>query len=414
MEDPQHHPAAAPEVIGDRYELGEPIGEGTFAVTLRAHDTSTAKGTGNSAGRWPSPAGIPKELGMDASRFDRLARGLAAGRDSRRRLLARAGGAFVVGLGLVSPPVAAQEDKDKDKGNGPACRGEGHPCEGNQTCCAGLTCVPSGPGAADRCTAGTTAECAGDCPATEQVVMVVDVDIDVEADCAYSGETKRTTCTFTAAASEGAVASVAVPESLLCAEVVGGDYDEVDLGANARPKGKAKGLKSKKTEDGRAVVTLELVGEVTVAATATYWCETDGAVLFPVTGPGLSCAEAEAPLADDVSDSTGAVVVQTYACDVAADAPAIDWFAACGAPTAAATFRLSRPDGEDWVEVATEPTDAEGLCRFGQRPPGTYRLEQTEGAWCHAESDSVDERGDVVVQAGARATVWVFHCAAAK
>src|SRR5215211_8406713 len=201
--------------------------------------------------------------------IDDAAKMLATG-ISRRRvlgLLARglAGGA----LGLAGLPMAAaaqqgntkdkDKDKDKDKGNGPSCREEGHPCEGNQTCCDGLTCAASGPGAAKRCTAG----CEGDCPAEEPAVVVVDVDIDVEADCAYSGEMRRTTCTFTAAAGTGDVASVAVAEALLCAEVVGGDYDEVDLGANARPKGKAKGFKSKQAKNGAAVVTLELDGEVT-------------------------------------------------------------------------------------------------------------------------------------------------------
>jgi hypothetical protein len=32
------------------------------------------------------------------------------------------------------------------------CRQAGHPCEGNQTCCAPFVCVVSGPGTAERCT----------------------------------------------------------------------------------------------------------------------------------------------------------------------------------------------------------------------------------------------------------------------
>jgi len=39
----------------------------------------------------------------------------------------------------------------------PACREEGHPCEGNQVCCEGLICVEGGgQGAAARCEPGTT------------------------------------------------------------------------------------------------------------------------------------------------------------------------------------------------------------------------------------------------------------------
>ncbi len=45
------------------------------------------------------------------------------------------------------------------------CRGEGHPCEGNQTCCDGLVCKVSGPGAAERCTACPSGQiaCANEC-----------------------------------------------------------------------------------------------------------------------------------------------------------------------------------------------------------------------------------------------------------
>jgi hypothetical protein len=64
------------------------------------------------------------------------------------------------------------------------------------------------------------------------------------------------------------------------------------------------------------------------------------------------------------------------------------------------------------VDVAAQSAAADGICRFGGLPPGIYRLEQTNGDWCHAESNSVNEQGDVIVEAGALATVWIFHCAA--
>jgi hypothetical protein len=348
---------------------------------------------------------------MNDPAIDRLAR-LFAGDHSRRRMLGLvAGGALsLVGLPLAT---AAKQDKDKnkdkDKGNGPGCRGEGHPCEGNQTCCEGLTCSASGPGAASRCTAG----CAGDCPQSEPVV-VVDADIDVEADCVFAGKSNTTTCTFTAAAGTGTVSSIALPASALCTEVVDGDYEDVDLGANVRPTGTATGLKSTKSEGGSAVVTLVLAGEVAVAATATYWCETDGAVLVPVTGPGLSCEAPMTPTADDVSDSTGAVVVVTYACDVADADADIDWFDTCTTQGEAMTFRLSRTEDGTPDAGETQPTDGDGRCSFRQLRPGTYQLESTDDAWCHAESDSVDDQGNVLVRAGKRATVWVFYCTAAS
>ena len=344
---------------------------------------------------------------MDANRFDSIARTLAAA-TSRRQIVARlargaAGGALALAGGVRA-------------GAQPGCREEGHPCEGNQTCCEGLTCAPSGPGAADRCTAA--AECEGPCPQT--TVALAGEGFRVEADCAFAADAGQTTCTFSAFAATEAggtsVVSVALPEAQLCAEIVGGDFEEVDLGPNGRGKGKGKrkGFKSKKADEGRATVTLVLVGEVTTGATATYWCETGADLVVPVPGPGLDCEVAEPTPLDDISDSTGAIVVLAYACEAAAEGTDVDWFGKCGEATAGAPFRLSRSDGGQLVEVDTQATDQEGLCRFGQLEPGTYRLEQTDSIWCHAESDSVDERGDVVVKAGARSSVWIFNCEAAK
>jgi hypothetical protein len=60
-----------------------------------------------------------------------------------RRVLRVAGAALAGGLLLASfaAPAWAQ----------PACRQIGHPCEGNQECCRGLSCVVTGPGNAERC-----------------------------------------------------------------------------------------------------------------------------------------------------------------------------------------------------------------------------------------------------------------------
>src|SRR5215217_5705930 len=109
---------------------------------------------------------------MEHEHFDRIARAMAAG-VSRRSMLRRAAGSAMtsplglLGIGAAEAQGNSDKDKDKDKdkkdkGNegdqgGPGnsgCRGEGHPCEGNQVCCAGLTCGQSGPGNALRCSAG--------------------------------------------------------------------------------------------------------------------------------------------------------------------------------------------------------------------------------------------------------------------
>ncbi len=258
---------------------------------------------------------------MSAAQLDAAARILASGLPRRQvfSLLARtlAGGAVVA---VTSSEARAQ----------PGCRREGHPCEGNQTCCPGLTCAKSGQGSARRCTAGGTTECKGDCPTAQPDVIVVGTDIDIEADCAYSGEMQRSTCTFSAAGT-GNVESLIVPRDILCAGVDGGDFEEVDFDVNAQPSG--TGLKSTRQEEGAAVVTIELDGEVTTAATATYWCETDLGELVPVTGPGLRCEGNPAPTAVDVSNNSGAVVVYAQSCDVASANADVAWFDVCQVPT---------------------------------------------------------------------------------
>lgn len=46
---------------------------------------------------------------------------------------------------------------------GATCRGEGHPCQGNQKCCGDLVCVAgSGSGAAKRCAKKQDPTCAGE------------------------------------------------------------------------------------------------------------------------------------------------------------------------------------------------------------------------------------------------------------
>jgi hypothetical protein len=337
---------------------------------------------------------------MSARRFDDAARILASGLPRRRviGLLARTAAGGTAAL-VSASRVSAQ----------PGCRREGHPCEGNQTCCAGLICTESGPGAARRCTGAKTTGCEGGCSTAEPKVVVVGTDIDIAADCSYSGEMRRTSCSFTATAEDGNVASLTIPQDIFCAAIVGGDVEKVEFGPSDRPTG--AGLQSTRQENGAAVVMVELDGEVTTAATATYWCDTGDGELVPVTGPGLRCAEHVAPTATGISQSTGAIVVRAYSCDVASDNSEVAWFDICRVPISQATFLLARLNGRNEDDTESQSVDAEGVCHFGNLLPGTYRLTQSDGDWCHAESNSVDDQGNVVVTAGEEAIVWIFYCA---
>jgi hypothetical protein len=115
-----------------------------------------------------------------------------------------------------------------------------------------------------------------------------------------------------------------------------------------------------------------------------------------------------------VSTLTGAVVVHTYTCDAANPGADMAWFDACQAPITQVTFQLAPSYSEDPGAVVTQTTNADGTCRFGDLPPGVYHLEQKLGEWCHAESDSVDDQGNIVVTAAEVATVWIFVCVATE
>ncbi len=82
---------------------------------------------------------------MDDKRFDEFVKQIGAGSEGRRSFLKRTVGGALAGLVALRGGQAVAQ---------PGCRREGHPCEGNQECCAGLVCVGRvgpGPGVAKRC-----------------------------------------------------------------------------------------------------------------------------------------------------------------------------------------------------------------------------------------------------------------------
>jgi hypothetical protein len=258
-----------------------------------------------------------------------------------------------------------------------------------------------------------------------QVVVVQPApDLKVTVGCLADAGAGRSTCVFAGVAPAGeAVAGIAVPEATVCARVVAGDFARAGI-ADGDAQASAPGDAATWYTTGSAyrgpayvsnghpnVLTLVLDGTVTTTGTATYWLRTANGV-GAAPGPGLRCAPAQGNTTN-LAAATGSIVIQTFACDAGtktADAATLDWFAACPAPVAGATFELTALDGDNQGRQRRETAGDDGVLRAGDLTPGHYQVVQIGANWCHAESDSVDDQGRVVVAAGQRASVWIFDC----
>jgi hypothetical protein len=131
-------------------------------------------------------------------------------------------------------------------------------------------------------------------------------------------------------------------------------------------------------------------------------------------GDVLTCIFFNVP--DDLTDSTGAIKVTKYVCDLPGNKrPAnFDWFANCSIETDGVKFTLSVLQGGKYVPKSTGLTNADGILSFGNLKPGTYQLKEVGADWCHAESDNVNPQGNLIVKAGQRTNVWIFNCVPTK
>ena len=125
-------------------------------------------------------------------------------------------------------------------------------------------------------------------------------------------------------------------------------------------------------------------------------------------GQSLTCTVFNVPV--PVNPTTGTIVVHKYACAITTPPPGYDWFSWCAGQGAGVRFAVSSFDGEKFVPKATGATDQSSTLRFTDAPPGTYQLKEIDATWCHAQSDSVDANGNIVVKAGQVANIWIFNC----
>ncbi len=311
-------------------------------------------------------------------------------------LLLLLAGAPVAGFAApVAPGGMTALAKDKNKDEGDHDRGHGNDVDG-----------------VDEDNPGQSKKDKKDDPVAAPVEVTARYRVDVSCKANGKNDGDVSTCEFRAVAPEGEekASRVIVPADAVCADVLGGDYEQVEVRAG-------EGLNGYASKSDKEKFKLELDGDVTAGGTTTYWVVT-GTGLFPAEGPALECGGAAAldlqastpPPASTPAPEIGtlAVVVATCA-DVPADTSGFDWFGRCQPDGNSEEFRLTEAGG-DGMQAWMATPDGEGTALFESLPPGEYRLETMGEAWCHAASDRVTAESSVVIDAGQRTTVYVFQC----
>jgi hypothetical protein len=89
-----------------------------------------------------------------------------------------------------------------------------------------------------------------------------------------------------------------------------------------------------------------------------------------------------------------------------------DFQGECGRSEDQVAFDLAvfNAEMQDFEPLARVAANADGIVRFPDLRPGTYKLTEVDGQWCFAQSNSVNANGDVVVQANKLSEVWVYNC----
>ncbi|MFL5761909.1 MAG: prealbumin-like fold domain-containing protein [Thermomicrobiales bacterium] len=220
--------------------------------------------------------------------------------------------------------------------------------------------------------------------------------------CQFQDDANATTCLFVGGTENGTgdVTRISIPHDMACAKVTGGSF------STATDDDGGQGFTS---PDGAQAVTLVISGQVRTSGTASYRVTTANG-LFPASGPGLRCGEPTTkPTSTELSATSGAVRVIAYKCPAGTTEQTADWYAKCTQPAASVTFNVVQT-GVSSDNGKTGTTDDKGNVSFTNLAPATYHLTEENGDWCHAESDSVNAQGDVIVRANERSTVWIFHC----
>lgn len=113
---------------------------------------------------------------------------------------------------------------------------------------------------------------------------------------------------------------------------------------------------------------------------------------------------------------TGTILIHKYICDVKTPPKGYNFEQACRLSDQQAKFQISvyNPATKQFEPGPTARANADGILRFLNLKPGTYKLVEVDGAWCHAKSNAVDSAGNLVVKPNEFAEVWIYNCVEPK
>ena len=141
------------------------------------------------------------------------------------------------------------------------------------------------------------------------------------------------------------------------------------------------------------------------------WKAVNGSLTFKLNyGDTLTCTVHNIP--EVLTPDTGTILVRKFVCEVKSPPKGYDFEKECGLSHQNASFSLAKydPETQKYGEPVVVQANPDGFARWTHLAPGSYKLVEVDGTWCHAESNSVNAQGDVVVQANKLSEVWIYNC----
>jgi hypothetical protein len=141
----------------------------------------------------------------------------------------------------------------------------------------------------------------------------------------------------------------------------------------------------------------------------------NGALTFNLdSGQALTCHFFQVP--EDLSATTGGILVQKFDCPVEKAPKGYDFKSECERSDAQNQFALNiwNLEMQRFEDFTTGQANPDGILRFTKLQPGTYELKEVGTTWCFAQSNSVDAKGNLIVKPNALVEVYIYNCVGTK